>query len=517
LPVTGVNPLVDEQEFARVLAPRTGPLLELAARLDLAAGEGLAPALPLLTRPWVAILLSQAVQVEELLDAYGASNNERWHALRSVTAALKLFARVHYSLLHVKHAAPWYQLQPIPGDIAGALAHATDFTTQVLVAASRRLLAHARKLGLPARPVEVCDEVLPAGRLPHDRALRQVDSAPETIARLTTAFLNLAESATALEGTTAGPDAPLPGEAELRQLTEEFHNLQALYDTHVSNTNVERADPDLRSLRGHASMVYHLLDIATDLAHYYERHVAAAVLGGDPAHLMAVGPDCVGTECLRRALREFAIGYAARYLRAGRGLAQALLRRYAEPGEIAVPVPPYRGFHVRPSTLVAKIVLHYGSPVTMSLEDETYDAATPIELFRANEKINALKRRWLAAEIARILPPAAATSAPDLVREVRHVLLTLAEQSKILIYEQPLPVAESFPGDPAAAELALVVGEVTRLQALGKIDIHTELRATFRGDRRVLADIQALAEHGYGEDAYGNNIALPKQLSYLRR
>jgi hypothetical protein len=336
-----------------------------------------------------------------------------------------------------------------------------------------------------------------------------VDSAPETITHLATAFLNLTESATALEGTTA---APLPGEAELRQLTEEFHNVQALYDTHVSNTNVEQADPDLRSLRGHASVVYHLLDIATDLAHYYERHVASAALGGDTAHPIAVGADR-----LRRALREFAIGYAERYLRAGRGLAQALLRRYAEPGEITVPVPPYRGFHVRPSTLVAKIVLHYGSPVTMSLEDETYDAAMPLELFRANEKINAMKRRWLAAEIARILPQTVTPSAPHGGREVRRVLLGLAEQSKILIYEQPLPVAETFQDDATAARLSVVVDEVTRLQALGKIDIHTDLRVTFRGDLRVLADIQSLAECGYGEDAYGNNIALPTQLGHLRR
>jgi hypothetical protein len=33
----------------------------------------------------------------------------------------------------------------------------------------------------------------------------------------------------------------------------------------------------------------------------------------------------------------------------------------------------------------------------------------------------------------------------------------------------------------------------------------------------VLGDLQLLASNGYGEDAYGNNIALPDELSYLRR
>ena len=45
----------------------------------------------------------------------------------------------------------------------------------------------------------------------------------------------------------------------------------------------------------------------------------------------------------------------------------------------------------------------------------------------------------------------------------------------------------------------------------------TPVTATFRGDRRVLADLELLAANGYGEDAYGNNIALPPELSYLRR
>ena len=45
----------------------------------------------------------------------------------------------------------------------------------------------------------------------------------------------------------------------------------------------------------------------------------------------------------------------------------------------------------------------------------------------------------------------------------------------------------------------------------------TDLTVTFIGDKRVLADVDALARHGYGEDAFGNNVLLPRELSYLRR
>ena len=52
-----------------------------------------------------------------------------------------------------------------------------------------------------------------------------------------------------------------------------FHSLQSLYDTHVSETEVEGLDAGLLILRGHVSVVYHLLEIATQMVHYYERHL----------------------------------------------------------------------------------------------------------------------------------------------------------------------------------------------------------------------------------------------------
>ena len=175
-----------------------------------------------------------------------------------------------------------------------------------------------------------------------------------------------------------------------------------------------------------------------------------------------------------------------------------------------------RGFHVRPSTLIAKLVLHYGSEVKMILGSETYDATMPLELFRANEKINAEKRRWLASEIVRLRLVPEDTNSDDFASLARGVVLALAERGKLIMYEQPL----LFPEDPAARDgtvLDRAVAEVARLLALGKIDIELDIKVTFRGDTRVLADIGLLAEMGYGEDKFGNNIPLPEKLKYLRR
>ena len=84
------------------------------------------------------------------------------------------------------------------------------------------------------------------------------------------------------------------------------------------------------------------------------------------------------------------------------------------------------------------------------------------------------------------------------------------------MYEQPLELPERICGSEGTL-LERVIGETGRLLAMGKIDISVDMNAQFVGDKRVLADIQILAEHGYGEDNFGNNIPLPKQLIYLRR
>jgi hypothetical protein len=504
---------IDDADFRAVVEPRAGALLEAARRLVAVDPADVDGCMGVLCRPALGLMLSEAIQVEELLDAYGALSNQRWRPFRSAVAAMKLFARVHYSLLHLAHAVPHYQCVPVEGDLAAALLEARRFTAEVLRAASGRLLETAGVRGLQPGRADVCEERLPPGRLPQDRPLRHVVDVAGTVARLATAFLNLAEEAR--EPLRVAPPA-LPEEPELRRLAEDFHNLQALYDTHVAHTDVEQADPQVRSLRGHASVVFHLLEIATELTHFHERHVLhAAPEPADSNHLLVAVPGA-GAERLEAVLRECALGYAARYVDAGRAFAQELLRRYAEEGEIAVRVPPYRGFHVRPSTLVAKVTYHYGSPVAMLLDEETYDAASPLDLFRANELINAKKRRRLSQEIARLMEGAEAWDCDGDDRVVRDVVMRLADEGKVIVYEHPLPAVEAqrTEGQPL---LSFAVEAVARLQALGKLDIVAAVTARFRGDRRVLADIEKLAASGYGEDAYGNNVALPEELRYLRR
>ena len=224
----------------------------------------------------------------------------------------------------------------------------------------------------------------------------------------------------------------------------------------------------------------------------------------------------MGARDLLGVLMDYCLAYASRYLICARQLCQDMLRRYAEIGRIDVPIPRYRGFHVRPSTLVAKIVLHYGSDVQMQMDCDGYDASAPIDLFRANEKINAQKRRWLAEQIERLPFISDDRAAVDVRATLQRAVDRLAEEGKLLVYQQPLTLADDLE-QAGGTLLERVVHEMARLQATGKIDIDADLTITFVGDQRVLADLKLLAEHGYGEDRLGNNITLPRRLGYLRR
>ncbi len=505
-----------DKEFRKLIAKRAMTLLGLAKHISQCQSSK-----EVMIRPLIGALLSQSTQLEELLDAYGAGSNCEWCGFRSLTAAIKFLSDVSYELLHIRYSLPKYRLLPIEQDFAKATEETLEFTIGMLQETASQILNKAELLGLPVPSKrwreESYTEELPHGTLEQHCQTRKIEIA-KTVTLLTTAFLNLAvESEDVRTASQAKPESfasyvqDSVSEEKLRSLELRFHNLQSLYDTYVSGTEAAQIDTDLPVLRGHISVVFHLLRTATLFVHHYERHV-----NKQPCDSPGRQEPIVRAEVLLDVLMRYSVTHINLYIGCAEHLCHEMLKRYAEVGEIEVPVPPYRGFHVRPSTLIAKLVLHYGSAIQMELDDEVYDASSPLGLFRANEKINAQKRKWLAEEVVRLKLAQQQNNQSDINAVVRQVVLTLAGRSKLILYEQPL----QLPEEPARTEgtiLEKIVDEVARLLAMGKIDVDTKITAKFIGDKRVLADIKLLAESGYGEDKFGNNISLPEKLTYLRR
>jgi hypothetical protein len=279
---------------------------------------------------------------------------------------------------------------------------------------------------------------------------------------------------------------------------------------------MEANDQRLTKLREYVAIALHLLEIATVLVHFHERHERNSRHAAIYRQLQKI----TGTYQILDVMGNYALFYCTRFLERGKQLSEETVMDYAQIQSKRIPIPIYRGFHVRPSTYVAKIARHYGVDIQMHLGDEVYDAGSVFDLFRANERINMEKRRLVAKKLisAHHITPARPN---ELLQTIRRELKHLIDEHAIVVHQEILP-EDMIVSDMQRSEVlspeevrGCINQLISRLLALGKIDIIMPLAVTFIGDKRALQDIEILARTGYGEDARGNNIPLPAELSYL--
>ncbi|MFP4232395.1 MAG: HPr family phosphocarrier protein, partial [Spirochaetaceae bacterium] len=517
---SGTRGLKNERDFTRFLAQEIVQLGDLCT-FCLKMAE--APEFP--CRDFLSLFHREAARLEELVDGHGAQNNEKWFPFRESIAAAKLFSSVTYEVLHIKQGMRNYRLLGIESGHRKATDEVIGVLTRALVSVCRTLLSEIDRCRLrieehTPRDFEPCATESSSYRLPADREVRHTERVGETVVYLATRFLNLSEDGEVQDVLAERPAEdfarvlPEPmSEERLRTVEAGFHNLQSLYDTYIFETDIEEQDGNLPLLRGHVSMIYHLLAAATQLAHYYIRHMSS--LRRD-TFLNTRFPLTPNT--LRHLLFTYPLHFARLYQESAVQLCQSMIRAYSVQTSVEVPIPNYRGFHVRPSTLVAKIVAHYGSPVTMKLGDEKYDAGSPLDLFRANEAINAAKRRRVADMLNRQegLQTRMPSDKNERIRELQLLFVRLMNEGAIVLYDAKLSFNDLQVEDEATlAEIA--ARYVVHLMSIAKMDIRSDMSVTFIGDSRALHDLQILAENGYGEDDMGNNIVLPEELSYLSR
>jgi len=269
-------------------------------------------------------------------------------------------------------------------------------------------------------------------------------------------------------------------------------------------------------MRGCISIALHLAEIARTFTHFYERHESEISYESARENIERIID--------KNNILDFTVNYCLfhcyRHLETGGDLAQDFLKRFVVAEKVEVNIPTYMGFHVRPATLVMKIVKHYGSEVKMQLDDEVYDAGSALDIFRANEKISATKRRLILKEIRPCEEKgeiAAEKAKPIIYGELDR----LVKEGKLFTYED-LSIddltctTDEGPVKPEEIK-SFVAEEIKRLMAAGKIDIRLDVKVTFTGDIRAVKDIEALAKANYGEDEKGNNIELPAKIAYLRK
>jgi hypothetical protein len=465
---------------------------------------------------------SVSSRLEEILDHYNTINNMKWKSLRENVAAIKLFTNAAYITLHLKSTSPQYRLLSGIDIFLEDTEKVLDIFYSALQSSFNELVKNGKNNGL-----ENCREIdshfsfsvnYPEGILESDIKKRHIDTPEKVIVNVATSYLNLACDSDVLKKVkNAGNknyEDLIPeviSENIIRILENKYHNLQSLYDTYISNSDIEDLDNDLKLIRGHVSIVFHLLEASTGLIHYFERHIME-----QPELSFNSYKSPVSNKEILGILVDYFLNYADQFLTGGVTLCREVIKKYAEVGSITVKVPAYRGFHVRPSTLVSKIVQHYGSEVHLVTGNEKYDASHPMELFCVNEKINAEKRRNLSRNICELQSIKNPECSRNFKKGLKNIFNELQEKNIIINYSSGFslpdfkPVDEETLGEFANRAIAFLLAQ-------GNIDLKTDMTVSFEGDKRVLKDLEILADCGYGEDIYGNNRDLPKELSYIRR
>ncbi|MBD3305876.1 hypothetical protein GF339_05785 [candidate division KSB3 bacterium] len=470
---------------------------------------------------------SQAELAETLLDSCGAKENRAWFFLREVVAAIRSVSKVCYVMRYLELRVGSYEiLDQETSEFQMITGKVRQIFDSILQRAFDQLKIEATGLGLsiPEQGLNIRDFPyfrIP-GRLYADMWIENSSKEDEAIVKIATSYLEIAEEYTSLGFSRVFSPQELVemvpehvNEERLRTFEAEVHNLQSVYDTYIQYTRMEASDPRLTKLRGCVSIALHLLEIATVLIHFHERHERSSRLADIYQRLQEI----TGTYHILDVMGNYALFYCTKFLQKGKQLSEEAVMDYAQITSKRIPIPIYRGFHVRPSTYIAKIARHYGAEIQMHLEDEVYDASCVFDLFRANEKINMEKRRLIAKKLlsAQHITPTASNA---LSQVMRRELKYLIDEKLLIVHQEILPedlnIADVEKDLLTAEEVrSLINALITRLLALGKIDITMPLAVTFVGDRRPLRDIEVLAKSGYGEDEKGNNVPLPEEISYL--
>jgi phosphotransferase system HPr-like phosphotransfer protein len=337
------------------------------------------------------ILIKESTDLEDLLDDHGARNNKTWVYFGELVASIRNFANVAYIISHILRRINLYHLnsqheQSFVADAQNIL----QFFNDSIIALFTSLKNEAELLSLE-RPScmlteEDVEENLVVKILPHTIDEETVHEINENITRVATEFLAVIKVSEHLmfdkKVTDKNIEKLIPAkinEDNLRHAEAKMHSLQSMYDTYIHKTPVELKDEMLKSLRGHISISLHFLEIAQGLCHFVERHETKVRAESTMKRIEKI----VSRKEVLDTIINFALYYYSLFIKGGLSLAESIVAHYTVVDSIILNVPQGLGFHLRPSTLVAKVVNNYGTKTVLVVNNKEFDAASVIDMMWA--------------------------------------------------------------------------------------------------------------------------------------
>ncbi len=345
-------------------------------------------------------LIGTSQVLEDFLDFHGAKNNKNWFFYRELCSAVRHLSLGAYSQKHISNRLVYYEL-PDSETFAGRGEETLDFLNRSLMKLAPVILDEARRLniGVPGQgfdsaqfPGITSGEIL-------DYDIDDVDDEAKeeqqkNIVKIASDYLSIAQYFDQLaffepydseEMLRLVPDKI--NEVEIRRFEMLVHNLQSYFDTYVIHGGYGYGPLKLKEFRSYFSVVFHLLQMIGRLLHFYERHLHEAGYKDIYQSVQKRLAELVDSQLLLDQTVNYGLYYVCHYLTEGRSLAREILNENIERTAVTVPVPARRGFHCRPSLLIAKIVKQYGGDVELVVNGDRFDASSVLDLQWAGGKV----------------------------------------------------------------------------------------------------------------------------------
>lgn len=388
-----IDEIIGEEEFVPLLQESSKEFFRIKNFLDQEINFNL-------TKTFYAHLVEQAELFETILDDYDARKNKKYIYFTELVASLKNLGMAAFSLKHLIKRIPRYNLGDDIKELYYKSSPILDFLNQSVRALYKEAAWEAERLGVEVTGQAISKEGFKdtevKKHLPHNLDEEETLDETKKIAEVTTKYLETTKkikwdiSLGKLKTSTLEKRVQEDiNEEKIENLRSRVHTLQSKYDTHIKSTTIESSDKDLPKLRGMISVPLHLLGLARDLLHFYERHQDKIRYEESTEKISKI----IDKDKVLHYAINFALFYARHFLYKGKALAQEIFNRYSNIVEYELEVPKTLGLHMRPAGFISRIVNHYGTKVTIKVGKERFDGGSILNIMSAGGLIAEEKRK----------------------------------------------------------------------------------------------------------------------------
>lgn len=355
------------------------------------------------TKKFYSHATEESHNLESFLDEHNAENYTRWVYMRELVASTRNMCGAAYTLKHIINWLPEYKVredEQFEGDSNKVL----SFLNKTIITLFDESAKEAKRLGSAMPLISVNrDEFIDKHRrrfLPYDIDEEKVWNADEKAVEISTKYMDVARSIIELDIKKRYDKEKLidiiPSKINDELVNGFKYGLRPLvskYDTYIKGTPIEKKDRRIAPLRGYITLPMHLVELASFLTHFYERHedeirheetkkrIAALVNKGD----------------ILDNIVNYSLFYTTKFIEEALPLAEGIKKDYMLPSRCEVQGTKL-GLHARVAVNIVNVANYHGTEVFIRVGDEKFDARSIMSVMVAGGHIGSGKDKKVAFE-----------------------------------------------------------------------------------------------------------------------